>query len=413
MDLADATATATAPAPSAAGVRTAGESGSGAGRWRRAVLSGLAVFAASRAGAAAVSAFAWIGDPARPGGPSRTIGHVARLWATRYDSPWFIQIAEHGYPRSPDAAHAAFFPLYPLLIRLFTPLCLGRAWASALLVANAALLAALVVLFRLTEHELGRAAAGRAAFYLVAFPTGFFLGAAYNEGLFIGLAAASVYCLRRGHWWWAGALGGLAATTRSAGILLLGAFALEYVRVHRRSWRPDAAAALLVPLGLAGVMAVDRHAYGDALAFSHAQAAHWGRHLAWPWVAPLNAARALRDPFTEIWTHNVLELATVALLAVLLVLCLAGPWRLRRDQLVLPLFGAALLIFMISFPSRYTADIPYPLYSASRIGLEVFPAFMLLGRVGARPWLDRIVLATFLSVQGLLAAYFLHSGWVA
>jgi hypothetical protein len=103
----------------------------------------------------------------------------------------------------------------------------------------------------------------------------------------------------------------------------------------------------------------------------------------------------------------------VAFLAVLLVLSVVGPWRLRRDQLLFPLFGAALLIFMISFPSRFTADIPYPLYSASRIGLEVFPAFMVLGRIGERPWLDRVLLMVFVLTQGLLAAHFLHSGWVA
>ncbi|WP_432833766.1 mannosyltransferase family protein [Dactylosporangium sp. CA-092794] len=378
--------------------------------WRRALLCGLGVFAASRAGLAAVSVFAWIGDP-RPRGGAKA---VARLWATQYDSPWFTAIAEHGYQRTADASPAAFFPLYPALIRLCTPLTLGRSWAAALLVANAALLAALIVLFRLAERELGEAAAGRTIFYLVAFPTGFFLSAAYNEGLFIALAAATVYCLRRERWWWAGALGGLAAATRSAGILLLGAFVFEYIRV-RRSVVPrwEIVAGLLIPAGLGAVMIVDRFAYGDPLAFSHTQAAHWGRHLAWPWQAPIDAARAPGRPFTEIWTHNVLELATVMFALVLLVLALAGPWRMRRDQLVLPLFGAALLVFMISFPSRYTGDIPYPLYSASRIGLEIFPAFMLLGRLGAKPSLERVVLLVFLTAQGVLAAHFLHSGWVA
>ncbi|WP_344616789.1 mannosyltransferase family protein [Dactylosporangium salmoneum] len=438
---------------------------------------------------------------------------IARLWATQYDSPWFIAIAQHGYQPTADASPAAFFPLYPVLIRLVTPLCLGHSWAAALLVANAALLVALVLLFRLAEHEMDRAAAGRTVFYLVAFPTGFFLTAAYNEGLFIALLVAAVYCLRREHWWRAGALGALAATARSAGILLVLAFAFEYVRAHdllrprawfrsqsyfrtrayvrarhlvsrpsyvgahaaparqkmpinpffaaigaarkggaidrdrkthadwpvnadrgaqaagprqqraagagpsRRTRRPGghrgALAILLIPAGLGAVMAADWHAYRDPLAFSHTQATHWGRHPAWPWQAPIAAARHPGAWFTEIWAHNLLELATVTLLGVLLVLALAGPWRLRRDQMLFPLLGAALLVFMISFPSRYTHDIPYPLLSTSRIGLEIFPAFLMLGRIGGRPWLDRALLAAFLGTQGVLAAHFLHSGWVA
>ncbi|WP_433612250.1 mannosyltransferase family protein [Dactylosporangium sp. CA-139114] len=477
------------------------------------MLVGGATFAASRAGLAAVSVFAWVGDQR----PHRTPVQVARLWASQWDSKWFVAIAEHGYQPTPDASPAAFFPLYPLLIRAFTPLCVGRPWVAALLVANGALLAALILLYRLTDLELGRAAAARATFYLVAFPTGFFLSAAYNEGLFLALMLATVYCLRRRLWWSAGALGALAATTRSAGILLAAAFAFEYVRVHRgipalqhlrarrgisafryvrvrrgipalrhlralrgipvlrrlralrsipalprlralrrvpafghqrvhprvpglghqrvhpripglghqrvhrgvpafqpkgagnlRRWS-ELCAFIVIPSGLGAVMLVNLKAYGDPLAFSHTQAAHWGRHLTWPWVAPINAARHAGPWFTEIWAHNVLELATVATLAVLLI-----PW-LRRgwDRAIFPLLGLALVVFMVSFPSRYTSDIPYPLYSASRIGLEVFPAFMALGALGRRPWLDRAVLATFLSTQGVLAAYFLHSGWVA
>lgn len=169
-------------------------------------------------------------------------------------------------------------------------------------------------------------------------------------------------------------------------------------------------AGLLIPAGLGVVMVADRVAYGDALAFSHTQAAHWGRHLAWPWAAPIAAMGNPGPAFTEIWAHNLLELATVAFAAVMLVLGMVGPWRLRRDQAVFVLLGWALLLFMISFPSRYTEDIPYPLYSASRIGMEIFPAFMVLSRMGR---IERGVLAAFLMVQGLLAAHFLHSGWVA
>jgi hypothetical protein len=383
--------------------------------WRRALLVGLGVFAAGKAGLAAASAFAWIGT-VRPG---QSFSSVLKLWASQYDSNWFIAISQHGYYAEPDAAPAAFFPLYPLLIRIFTPLCLGNAWVAALVVANLALLGALVVLFRLTEHEFDRAPAGRTIFYLVAFPTGFFLTAAYNEGLFIALTVAALYCLRREHWWWAGVAGALATATRSAGILVLGAFVYEYVRKHGRSVRLDALAVLIIPLGLVAVMIVDQIAYGDALAFSHTQAKHWGRELDWPGAAVLDAFNALhqgvhlRGVFGEVWVHNALELGIVVLLAVLLVLMFVGPWKVRRDQLVLPLFGVALWLFMVSFPSRYTDDIPYPLLSASRIGLEVFPAFMLLGRLGERPVVDRTVLAVFLMLQGILVARFLHSGWVA
>jgi hypothetical protein len=166
-------------------------------------------------------------------------------------------------------------------------------------------------------------------------------------------------------------------------------------------------------------MLVGQYYYHDSLAFLHAQSRHWGRALTWPWAAIVDAARLLfsngryQAPFGEVWVHNVLELGTVLLLITLTVLMLVGPWRVPRDQRLYPWFGLTLIVFMVSFPSTYTAQIPYPLVSTSRIGLEIFPAFVMLGRLGHNRILDRAILALFLPIQGILIARFLHAGWIA
>src|SRR5918995_7068834 len=75
----------------------------------------------------------------------------------RWDSVWYLRIADSGYGDS--APRAAFFPLYPLLVRvLATPL--GASEPALLLAAYAlsltAFLGALFLLHRLAELELGR-----------------------------------------------------------------------------------------------------------------------------------------------------------------------------------------------------------------------------------------------------------------
>ncbi|WP_433054637.1 glycosyltransferase family 39 protein [Dactylosporangium sp. CS-033363] len=409
-DRAAGSGTAAAAGP-ATGSGEVGSQTAGDRPWRRALLVGFGIFAASKIALAVVTAFAWIGEKR----PNVTATYLAAQWASQWDSKWFVDIAQRGYYPEPDKAPAAFFPMYPMLIRGLTPICFGKPWVAALLVANLAAFGALVVLYRLTEREFDRVIAGRTVFYLVAFPTAFFLTAAYNEGLFIGLMLATLYCLRQQHWWWAGAFGGLAVFTRSAGILLAGAFVWEYVRVNRFRLKRSALAILLIPVGVAGVAAFSINAYGEPFAFLKAQR-YWGRHLDWPWMPVLRGGKSLvtshglRFGFSDLWVHNLLELATALMCIAALVLCFVGPWKLRRDQWVLPLVGIGLTLLMISFPSSH---LPYPLYSASRFGLEVFPAFMILARIGARPWVDRIVVALFFMLQAILAAYFVRGGWVA
>jgi hypothetical protein len=380
--------------------------------WRRALRHGTVLFLVNKVGLAAITVFASIGNQS----PGKSPGGLLLSWGQQWDSGWFMEIAAHGYPPSPDGRHAAFFPLYPALARATDIVLPGSVWWAGLLVSNAALLAALVLIYRLAEHEFDASVAGRTTFLLLAYPLAFFFTAAYNESLFIALTVGCFYAMRRGHWWLAGALGGLAAATRSVGILLALAFAFEYLRQHDwRRVRPTALAGLLIPAGIGAVMAVDTYYYSDPLAFSHAQA-YWGRELTWPWVPVIDAARHV-NPFNrgvslfgDFWIHNALELGTVLMMLTLMVLAVVGPWKLRRDQLVYPLYGTTLVLFVISFPSYF---ITYPLISASRYVMEAFPAFLMLGVLTRNPTLERLVLTVFLPLQGILIVHFLHGRWVA
>src|SRR5215210_317854 len=140
----------------------------------------------------------------------------------RWDSVWYLTIADSGYGDS--SARVAFFPLYPLLIRAVGTV-LGGSHAALLIasfvVSLAAFLAALALLHRLTELELGRRLARPTLLLLAVFPAAVYFGAPYSESLFLLLAVGAFYSARSGHWAWAGTCAALASGTRSAGLLLL------------------------------------------------------------------------------------------------------------------------------------------------------------------------------------------------
>jgi hypothetical protein len=372
--------------------------------WRRALTTALAVWVVAQIAHLVIAELATLHPGGLPGG-------LLNSWY-QWDTVWFTRIAQHGYPAAGDRS-AAFFPLYPLLIATLDAVLPGGALVAGLVVANLAFLGALVLLFRLAENEADRPTAERALWYLIAFPTGFFLAAAYNTGLFLALTVGSVYAMRRQRWWLAGVLAALAGATRSSGLLLAVPLIYEYLRVHGRRIRPDVLALALVPAGVLGFMSYTWRVLGDPLAFVHAQR-HWYRQLDWPWSALGRqvAMIARHRLFSDTGLHNLMDLAAVLLAAALVTLAFVGPWRLRRDQWAIAVYGAVLVLFMLLFPNT-SSQTPYPLQSSARFFVEVFPAFLIMARIGARPVLDRAYLVIAVGAQAVLLDFFLHGGWVA
>lgn len=122
----------------------------------------------------------------------------------------------------------AFFPFYPLMIRAFSyPLQvfgmnpIATAALAGVIVSALGTLLGMLALFDLTRDSLGEDGALRSVFYLIIFPTGFFLIQIYTEGLFVGLAFGCLAMLRRKHWLAAALLGVCATMTRAVGGILI------------------------------------------------------------------------------------------------------------------------------------------------------------------------------------------------
>ncbi len=203
-----------------------------------------------------------------------------------WDAGWFLRVAVDGYPHGytygADGAlqgnELAFFPVYPMLIRLVASLGLDASTA-AIAVSWLASIAAAAAL-----HLLGTSLYGkRTGWALVAIcctaPVSIVFSMAYSEGVFLALVAGMLVAAHRRVWWAAGLLGLLAALTRPTGAaaaVALGVAALLAVRESREKvWQPIGAAVVAlagVPLFLAWV----GWRVGDPAAWFRIQAAGWG-----------------------------------------------------------------------------------------------------------------------------------------
>ena len=341
-------------------------------------------------------------------------------WNTTY----FLNIASNGYT-APESSY--YFPLFPTLIRLFTPVFRHDSLLAGLFLSNIAFLIATIVVYRLVEMEFEGETARRAVLYTAIFPGAIFFFVAYSDALLFLCIVLSLYALRRRHWWLAGLFGALATLTDIRGILLFVVFLYEFVRVEWPLMRASKfsrtvlikdvgiSASLLIPLALILYAYALKRAFGDSLAFLHAQS-YWGVGFKLPWTGLfLTLHDLLHLPrLLFVIPHDLMDLTALVLFVVLLVLCFVGPERLRRDQWIFVLSGVLLLLYALITPARApSAGLPYdPLASMERYVLCIVVGFMLLARYGRRQWFHMTYLLIALPLFALLFLLFLTGRWI-
>jgi hypothetical protein len=305
----------------------------------------------------------------------------------------------------------------------------GSPLVAGALVSTALLLVALVLLHRLVALDHDRVVARNAVLVTALFPMSFFFSAVYSEALFLALSVGAVYAARRERWAWAGALGALAAATRSAGVLLLVPLAILYLwdtgrplRAPRRALRADALWLALVPLGLVAYCAFLDLGGHDPLAPFRVQEV-WFRSFAGPFagawdgvVAAAQGARQLlsgaREPvfFSEAGGDPLLVARhNVELFAWLVLGAIAVAGALRR----LPAAYGAYLLAALALPLSYPVG-PQPLMSLPRFLAVLFPlAIWLALWMAGRVWRERLVVAAFAAGLAVYTGIFATWHWVA
>lgn len=303
-----------------------------------------------------------------------------------WDGGWYRQLAESGYgPLGVDGSR--FYPLFPLLGRLLSPLLGGREDLALVVIANVAALGALVLVRRLVLGEGHDDRAADLAVWVVAlFPASFVLAWAYTEPLMLVGVAGGLLELRRGRWWSAAAFGVIAGLSRPLGSLLALAALVEVVPGWRRAATRDRLARV-----------------GAVVAAPMAGAAYvlWVSGRVDTWLAPMRAQDELRgdvvfpvarlieglgeavdDPFGD-GLHLPFALGFAAL-------AVASFWLVPRSFAV---FGAAVLAVALAAEN---------LNSLERYGLNALPLLLTVALLAdRRDWLARSVVA--LSAGGLVA----------
>lgn len=185
------------------------------------------------------------------------------LWGY-FDGVHYLRLIENGYV---DTGTQAFFPLYPLLVRVFSNLSGLNAYISGVIISLFALSASLLVLWQLypTRKFVQTSA-------LLFFPTSFFLVGLYTESLFILLSLAFFLALKKERYLLASLFAGLASSTRIVGIFLGLVLVWRLITRYRHA-RPFYVLSLSI-LSVSGFLLYAHFLwsnFGDPLMFLHVQ----------------------------------------------------------------------------------------------------------------------------------------------
>jgi hypothetical protein len=332
-------------------------------------------------------------------------GSTSPFWDTfaRYDSGHYEGIAWSGYAPVPGGrSNIAFFPVYPVLIRLVGRL-FGREHAnyymSGIAISWVCFVLAMVVLYYLARLDLNRPRAERAVLLTAIFPFSFFFGVAYSESTFLLFAVLAFYCFRTRRWIPGGLSGALATATRVPGILMMPALAWIAWREAQPTHRDRAGALAGLALAASGFGAYCFYIYqltGNPLEWA-ATIRRWEYYPGGaPWMAGGRLVeRLLTHPYAYLTTDRMAPYDTLYGVAGILFI-LAIPFVWRR-------FGAGYGLFMV-------LNLWLPLSSGVFEGVGrycsvLFPCFIWLATIRSR-FLSTALLVLFAVLYTLGLALF-------
>jgi hypothetical protein len=206
------------------------------------------------------------------------------------DADYYLAIAEHGYPAQlhfpwtggPVDSRVAFFPFFPLLVRLVSYLTAGHYAVAGLIVSVLSGAASALGVWALAVRVCDRRVADRAVILFCVFPGAMTFGMLYSEPLAVALAAAALLALVDRRWLLAGIIGAIGTAERPTLAILAvvsGVAALQAIWA-RREWRA-LIAPILTPLGMVAYFGYLGHRYHDYKFWFQVEQDGWNQHIDW------------------------------------------------------------------------------------------------------------------------------------
>lgn len=320
-----------------------------------------------------------------------------------FDGVYYLRLAHSGYQ---DQLTQAFFPLYPILIKI-TDFMVSNPLVNGLVISHLAFIGFIYFFIKLGDLDYKKSTLWQSLLLLIAFPTSFYFFAIYTESLFLFFATAAFYFSRKKDFPIACLLVGLATATKLVGVFLIPAILWEYYSLHRKDYKK---LLKLIPYALISSGGIITYLYflqrkfNDVLIFISSQPGFGaGRSVDKLTMFYQVVFRYLKMFFlvdfkSDIYPILWLEFIASITFFILIIYALIKKMRPSYLIFIIPTFLLPTLTGTFSSMPRYL--------------LTCFPLFYLLGDLKSKK-LRIFLLIVFLLLQVFSFTRFISGQWVA
>ncbi len=324
-----------------------------------------------------------------------------------FDGTHYLAIAGMGYREFEQA----FFPLYPLLIRVVALALNINYLVAGLIISNVAFFFGLIFIFLFLTKLLEKNDLLWFFLFLILFPTSFFFSAVYTEGLFFFLIVGALYFLQEKKYWFLALFAFLASATRVIGIFLVVPiiFSFWFGKTKKLSFKK----LLVLVSPLSGLLAYSFYLFkttGDPLFFFNTQplfGAHRSTNII---LLPQVYYRYLKIFFSAQWNFqyfiSLVEFLVFNFVLFFLILDLVKHLRIKKNnyqRLGLNIFSLITLI-LPTLTGTFSSIPRYALFSLS--------LFFMLSQIKNNV-VKTLIAVGFLILHSVLLAFFIQGYFVS
>jgi len=351
-----------------------------------------------------------------------------------FDGTQYLTLVREGY----NTYTQAYFPLYFLTVRLVSELFpmfhaarIHNDLLASLVLSNVSFLLGLYLFQKYLAllFPKNKSIILWTTLFLLFFPTSFFFGAVYTEGLFFLLFFGSLYFLQKKNYWITSLFAVFASTTRFIGIFLTIPFLFHFidwnligrwgVKIKSLKFKFNYLTIATPLIGLCGYMVYLWKTVGDPLFFFNAQPAFGANRSTHFILLPQVYYRYIKILFTAQWNFqyfiSLTEVLFFTFIFVVLILDLiknllvpqsfnkAGKLRIKNFDLIALNFFSFVNLILPTLTGTFSSIPRYALFSIS--------AFIFLGGI-KNIKLKIVLLSIFLILHTILLGFFIQGYFV-